>query len=162
MKLSKHDRKGSSRYEAFSLLEMLIVIVIVATLAAIAISRMSRGSSGAAESALVTDLEVLRKAIDLFAAEHHGTYPSVSNIADQFTQYTDIFGDAQPSKDATHIYGPYLQKIPPLTVGPRKGCAGIAAADAAGVGWIYNEKKGTIRANTTLEKALSGILYRYF
>jgi type II secretory pathway pseudopilin PulG len=144
------------------LLEVLIVAAIIATLAAIAISRMSRGSRGADESALVADLEVLRKAIDLFAAEHHGTYPSVSNIASQLTQYTDIFGDAQAKKDSTHIYGPYVGKIPPLTVGPRKGCTGIAAADADVVGWIYNEQTHNIRANTAIETAVSGILYRDF
>ena len=144
------------------MLEVLIVIAVVATLAAIAISRMSRGSRGANDSALVADLEVLRKAVDLFAAEHHGTYPSVSDIANQLTQYTDIFGDAQAGRDAAHIYGPYVRSIPPLPVGPRKGCTGIAAADASGVGWIYDEQKHTIRANTTIEKAVSGILYRNF
>ena len=39
--------------------------------------------------------------------------------------------------------------MPPLPVGDKKGNTGIAAADAAGVGWIYAEARGLIRPNLT-------------
>jgi len=151
--------KRRIRNQAFSLLELVIVVAIIAILAAIAIPRMSRGSKGAGDSALAGDLAVLRNAIDIFAAEHSGTFPSATDVADQLTQYTDIDGVAQAAKDPNHIYGPYVRKIPPLPVGVRKSSTGIAAVDGAGVGWIYNATSGSIRANTTTEKDDSDKLY---
>ena len=135
------------RNEAFSLLELVILVVIIGIVAAIAIPRLSRGSAGAADAALARDLAVLRNAIDWFAAEHPGKLPTVANISNQLSQYTDDAGGAQAGKDPTHIYGPYVRKIPPLPVGARKGQVGISDADAATIGWIYNETMGVIYAN---------------
>ena len=141
----KRDRYIQNR--AFSLLELVIVVAIIAILAAIAIPRMSRGSKGAGDSALSGDLAVLRNAIDIFAAEHTGTFPTAANITNQLTQYTDIDGVVSAIKDPNHIYGPYIRKIPPLPVGAEKGSTSIAAAPAVGVGWIYTASTGTIKAN---------------
>jgi len=141
-------KKRRNGHGAFSLLELVIVTVIIAIIAAVAIPRMSRGSKGAGDAALIGDLAVLRNAIEMFVAEHHGHYPSESAIANQLTRYTDFFGDAKATMDTTHIYGPYLRKIPPLPVGKRKGTTDIAANSAVGVGWVYDETTGSIRANT--------------
>lgn len=133
----------------FSLIELVIVVVILGIIGAIAIPRMSRGAKGAADSALVSDLAVLRNAIDLFATEHGGTYPPVLNIVAALTTFSDVQGTAfSPTKDATYYFGPYLRAIPELPVGANKGNTGIAAASGPGVGWIYNETTGTITANT--------------
>ena len=148
-------------HKAFSLLEIVIVVAIIVVVMAIAIPRMSRGGKGASESALTHDLLVLRNAIDHYAAEHGGAYPTTTDIAGQLTQYTDISGDPQAAKDITHMYGPYVRSIPPLPVGQRKGNTGIAASDGPGVGWIYDETTGSIRANTLLgDKDASIHLYR--
>ena len=53
------------------------------------------------------------------------------------------------TKTGDFIYGPYLRSIPPLPVGANQGENGVAAADGAGVGWIYDEDTGTIASNTT-------------
>ncbi|KPK80118.1 MAG: hypothetical protein AMJ81_12435 [Phycisphaerae bacterium SM23_33] len=151
--------QGIRRKKGFSLLELVIVVVILGIIAAIAIPRMSRGSAGATDSAVASNLAVLRNAIDLFATEHDGTFPTAADIANQLTQYTDVAGVAQATKDTTHIYGPYLRKVPPVPVGPRKGSTGIAALDAPGVGWIYDDTEGTIKTNTTTEADVSGKLY---
>jgi general secretion pathway protein G len=135
------------RNTGFSLLELVIVVVIIGIIAAIAIPRMSRGSAGAADSALTANLAVLRNAIDLFSAEHNGAYPAVAAVEAQLTQYTNAAGEAQLARDATHIYGPYVRKIPPLPVGAKKGSTGVAAADGVGVGWIYDAINGEIKAN---------------
>jgi prepilin-type N-terminal cleavage/methylation domain-containing protein len=141
----KMKQERRSKHYAFSLLELVIVVAIIAVLAAIAIPRMSRGSRGAGDAALAANLSVLRNAIDIYAAEHAGTYPSVIDIVNQLTQYTNGAGDAQDTKDTTYIYGPYIRKIPPLPVGAKKGCTGISAMTGDGVGWIYNGS--TIKAN---------------
>ena len=145
--------------KAFSMLELVIVVVIMAIVAAIAIPRLSRGSAGASDSALAGDLSVLRNAIDLYAAEHNGAFPTEADFVGQLTTYTDSAGDDQAAKDATHIYGPYIRKIPPLPVGAKKGETGVAAATAAGIGWIYTPATGEINANTTTEADTSGTLY---
>lgn len=140
----------SIKRRGFSLVELVIVVVIMGIIGAIAIPRMSRGASGAGESALLADLAALRNAIELYAAEHDGTYPAVLTITAQLTTYTDAAGDAQATADATHVYGPYLHSIPTLKVkGTRKGSAGIAASDAAGIGWLYTAASGVIKANST-------------
>src|SRR5205814_10043128 len=104
--------------KGFSLIELVIVVVIIGIIAAIAIPRLSRGSAGAADSALSGNLAVLRSAIDLYATEHGGAYPSVGTFDSQLTLYTDSSGSFSATKSATMMYGPYLRKIPPLPVGP--------------------------------------------
>lgn len=143
----------------FSLLEVVIVVAIIAILAAIGIPRMSRGSKGANDAALSGNLAVLRNAIDLFSAEHGGTFPTEANIENQLTQYSDVDGATNATKTTTYIYGPYVRTIPPLPVGTRKGENGIAAADANDVGWLYTAADGTIKANTTTEKDEADKLY---
>ena len=143
----------------FSLLELIVVVVVIGIVAAIAIPRLSRGAAGATEAAVASDLTSLRKALDLFQAEHNGSFPDATNVAAQLTQYTDITGAVSPTKDAAHLYGPYIRSIPPLPVGLRKGQNGIAAADGATIGWIYNAAAGMIQTNTTTETDSSGNLY---
>ncbi len=140
----------SAKRRAFSLIELVIVVVIIGIIGAIAIPRMSRGAAGAQDAALAGNLAVLRNAIDLFETEHPGIYPAVATFVEQLTTYTNAAGAAQATKDATYIYGPYLRAVPPLPVGAKKGSTGVAAADAAGIGWIYNEATGAIRANTAV------------
>lgn len=153
------ERRRTTR-GGFSLLEVVIVVAIIAILAAIGIPRMSRGSRGANDSALSGNLAVLRNAIDLYAAEHGGTYPAVSTAANQLTMYTNIDGATSASKTTTYVYGPYIRSIPPLPVGARKGKAGIAASDDPNTGWIYTATSGTINANcTTTEVDDAGVKY---
>lgn len=138
-----------TRRRAFSLIELVIVVVILGIIGAIAIPRMSRGASGAGESALIADLAALRNAIELYKAEHEGTLPTVAKFKEQITTYTTFAGADQATPDSTHIYGPYLHAIPAIKVGTGKGDTGVAAADAAGVAWIYNATTGDINANSS-------------
>lgn len=142
------------RTKGFSLIELVIVVVIIGIIGAIAIPRMSRGSAGANDSALVGDLAVLRNAIDLYAAEHGGTFPAYATLTAQLTQFTDKFGAAQVNKDATHIYGPYVRKIPPLPVGTNKGDNTFTdTLGTAGIGWFYDQNTGEVRANLPVGEA---------
>src|ERR1035437_8198219 len=104
--------KKSRKASGFSLLEMMLVVVIIGLIAAIAIPRMSRGAAGAGDSALAGSLAVMRDAIDRYAAEHGGAFPTVANFVANLTTYTDASGAAQATKDTTHIYGPYLRQVP--------------------------------------------------
>lgn len=135
--------KGRTHRRGFSLIELVIVVVIIGIIAAIAIPKMSRGAAGANDSATSQDLSQMRSAIDLFASEHGGTYPSTTpaTFINQLTTYSDISGNAQTTKDTTHIYGPYLKAIPNLPVGTNKGLNTITATGPAGTGsfgWYYD------------------------
>jgi len=153
-------RHRGTKRQGFSLLEVVIVVAIIAILAAIGIPRMSRGARGASDSALSGDLATLRNAIDLYAAEHAGAYPDAADPNTQLTQYTNAAGTVNATKTTTYIYGPYVRVIPPLPVGAKKGSTKIAAADAAGVGWIYDKTEGKIHANAAAdEKDEAGKLY---
>jgi len=138
----------NTRRAGFSLLELVIAVVIIGIIAAIAIPRMSRGSAGAADSALSGNLAVLRNAIDLYSAEHGGSYPALASFSDLLTKYSNAAGtETAASRDATHPYGPYLRAVPPLPVGADKGKTSVVATYTAGNGWIYTVATGQITAN---------------
>lgn len=135
-----------ARRRGFSLLELVIVVVILGIIGAIAIPRLSRGASGAADSALSSNLAVLRNAIDLYAAEHQGNFPALATFSDQLLLYSDIGGSTNASPTTVYVYGPYLRAIPPLPVGTKAGKTDVDAAIGADVGWIYDADTGTISA----------------
>ncbi|MFA9477365.1 type II secretion system protein [Phycisphaerales bacterium AB-hyl4] len=157
-----HTRKRQHP-AGFSLIELVIVVVIIGIIGAIAIPRMSRGASGAADSALTANLSVLRNAIDLYAAEHNGTFPSLANIEEQLTDRTNAAGVAMDDGDlADFPFGPYLRTVPPLPVGANQGENGFTDdPGSAGAGWVYDEDTGTLYANTLgSERDSSNKLYR--
>ncbi|MGD9689791.1 MAG: type II secretion system protein [Phycisphaerales bacterium] len=154
--LPRTSRRG------FSLIELVIVVVIIGIIAAIAIPRMSRGAGGAQESALQSNLATMRNAIDLYYTEHSNVFPVAATFAAQMTQFSSDAGTTQATKDATFIYGPYLRAIPALPVGAKKGSNGVDTADGAGIGWIYTNATGQIRANTTTEVDSRGVLYNTY
>jgi prepilin-type N-terminal cleavage/methylation domain-containing protein len=148
------SRKQNNR-TGFSLIELVIVVVIIAIIGAIAIPRMSRGAAGASDSAVKGDLQQMRTALDIYAGEHGNSFPAFGTITTQLTEYTDDQGNVSATKDATHIYGPYMRSIPTLPVGPAtfKGTStfidgsGGAAPGATAGAWLYNYTTGTVQAN---------------
>src|SRR5690606_26010939 len=109
--------------------------------------RMSRGSKGAIDSALKSDLAVLRNAIELYQIEHDGLYPTVTDFHDQLETYSSITGATSPTKNATHYLGPYIATVPAVSVGANKGLATVGDSVGPGLGWIYDEATGEIYAN---------------
>jgi prepilin-type N-terminal cleavage/methylation domain-containing protein len=149
-----------SQRRGFSLVELVVVIVIIGILAAMAIPRLSRGSSGAADAALSGNLAVIRNAIEMYAAEHRNTYPgpTAEKFEQQLTSYTDLSGNVSATRDTTHLYGPYLQSIPPMPIGdPSKPTEVLIDATnspptvvtTGGEGWLYNPSTGEFIANTS-------------
>jgi prepilin-type N-terminal cleavage/methylation domain-containing protein len=118
----------------FTLVELLIVVIILAVLAAIVVPQFSASTTEAKEAALDANLSRMRSAIELYAAQHGGTYPGqktasggtcpagtgvtngtgAANTAqaaiDQLTLFTDANGVACGLSDTTYKYGPYLRK----------------------------------------------------
>jgi prepilin-type N-terminal cleavage/methylation domain-containing protein len=114
----------------FTLVEMIIVIIIMGILAAVIIPQIGTTSADAKVSAVKQDLATMRNAVEVYYSQHNNAYPGAQKndgsgavgtageaataFVDQLTKYSDIKGACQGTKDATHIYGPYLKggKLP--------------------------------------------------
>ena len=136
----------------FTLVEILIVVVILGILAAVVIPQFSEASTEAKTSSLCTDLQTVRSQIELYKIQHNDVLPQpeAAGTWNRLTQYTDIAGEAQAAKDATHIYGPYLQKVPTNSfnnLGTVR--TGGAAAGANTHGWVFNATTGAFQADDT-------------
>ncbi len=139
---------GFRRLRAFSLIELVIVVVILGVIGAIAIPRMSRGAAGATESGAISDLAIIRSAIELYAAEHTGEFPALTTFSDQLTMYSDIDGNTNATKTSVFMYGPYIRAIPVQKAGPQRGSNTVTGTQStAGAGWWYTESSGDIRIN---------------
>ncbi len=154
-------------YRGFSLIELVIVVVIIGIIGAIAVPRMSRGARGASDSAVTANLRVLRDALDLYATEHGGSYPTFVNMPNALLQYTNSAGTVSATKTATAIYGPYIRAIPKLPVGENKGVAvftnTLPSATVDFGGWYYGQTTGEVLANCTdAETDEAGVKYNTY
>ncbi len=140
------------------MVELVIVIVIIGVIAAVAVPRISRGAKGADLAALRASLAGLRNAIDMYAAEHGGAFPTGADqaaIEAVLTQKTDASGTVS----TTGEFGPYLRSgFPPAPVGVNKGKTTIiittgdptptTATEGTGEGWIYSTNTGKVVVNS--------------
>ncbi|MBN1816614.1 MAG: prepilin-type N-terminal cleavage/methylation domain-containing protein [Sedimentisphaerales bacterium] len=132
--MKRRMRKG------FTLVEILIVVVILGILAAIVIPQFTNASEEASVNSLRADLQTMRSQIELYKVQHLGQTPTVADFVTQMTGQTNINGAAGTD------FGPYLERIP---TNQFVNSNTVAAADAAGVGWVYNATTGRISAATT-------------
>jgi general secretion pathway protein G len=95
----------------FTLVEILIVVIILGILAAIVIPQFTKASEQARESALASDLQMVRSQLELYKVQHLENYPSGATSVLWTTQLTEKT-DAAGSTSGTDDYGPYMQKFP--------------------------------------------------
>jgi len=127
----------------FTLVEILIVVVILGILAAIVVPQFTQASTEAKMNSVCSNLQSLRSQIELYKVQHNDTAPLQGTFIEQMTETSDIDGATSGSKlrDATHIYGPYLERIPE---NPFNNMSTVVDWTAAG-GWQYNQATGEIR-----------------
>ena len=103
----------AKRKKGFTLVELLVVIVVLAVLAAIVLPKFMNSTKRSKETALKSDLKLVRNAISLFQADTD-CFPKA---------LTDLIAATAPPKgldtagaDVVIIpadwHGPYLQEVP--------------------------------------------------
>ncbi len=142
--------------KGFTLVEILIVVVILGILAAIVIPQFTEASTEAKLSSLCTDLQTVRSQIELYKVQHNDILPlpeSGGATWNRLTQYSDISGNVQATKDATYCYGPYLQKIPTNQFSDDSTIDVDGTAGDGGNGWYLNSTSGEFRADDSAAHA---------
>ena len=105
----------AARKRGFTLVELLVVIVVLAILAAIVLPKFMDSSTRSKESALRTDLKLMRNAISIFQADI-GKYPlSPADLAE--TDKTKVKGADGAVVSATDWHGPYIETVPTDPIG---------------------------------------------
>jgi len=154
-------------HRGFSLVELVIVVVIIGVLSAVAVPRISSAAKGAKAEALLATLTNVRKAIDVYYAEH-GKYPGYTPgtttpnntiFINQLMDYSSETGATNGVGNSTFLYGPYLR--PPFPENPFnhlstvvvKANASVADPVKESVGWVAVLSDGAFyisAATTTL------------
>lgn len=133
----------------FTLVEILIVVVILGILAAIVIPQFTDASTSAKESALKTDLQTMRSAIELYKIQHTDALPSagVATFAQCLAGQTDVAGAVGTD------FGPYVQQIPTNAFDGSKVVTEGTATPGSGAGWYFNTSTGAFNANDDPNRA---------
>lgn len=102
-----------NRQNAFTLVELLIVIIIIAVLAAIAIPKFSNSTTRSKESALRSNLKLVRNAADLFRADT-GLFPKDLASLSATSAPTQGYDSTATLANITVAdwRGPYLLAVP--------------------------------------------------
>ncbi|MGB0767519.1 MAG: type II secretion system protein [Phycisphaeraceae bacterium] len=126
--------------KGITLIELMIVVTLLAILAAIVIPTFSNANETAKSSAVASQLNTIKKSLNLYKNDHNGVYPTDAQMIDSQWQAlvnsTDIDG-AITGDD----YGPYFQK-PPFNAFMDSD---VVAADNSAA-WQYDSAAGEIHA----------------
>ncbi len=154
----------------FTLLEMLIVIVVLGIIAMIIVPQISVSSADANLRTLQTNLNTLRKTVEIYYKQHDDTYPGFNNTSGapansgtsktafvaQLVKYTAIDGAVSNTKDATYKFGPYI-KGEALPTNPYNQKNSVVCdidetnitvrASSGTTGWKFYNRTGVLLAN---------------
>ena len=145
---------NSRRRNAFTLIEVLIVVIIMAVLAATIIPQFTTSTKDAKESSLKFNMHTMRAQIELYKAQHNGTYPPIENNSiPKLTKKTTAGGADNGD------LGPYVDQIPAnpcdgknfVTAVSLNGAIPTGPADGNG-GWQYDAATGQIWPNCTTDE----------
>ncbi len=113
-RLMRNIRLGKVK-KGFTLVELLIVIIIIAVLAAIAIPKFANSSTRSKESALRSNLKILRDSVELFKADTSCYPSSLADLAATTAPTSGLKTDGTAGActiTSTDWRGPYVQVVP--------------------------------------------------
>lgn len=140
----------SDVHKGFTLVEMLVIVVLLGILAATVIMAVTDVSDQTRDTALRSDLHIVRSQIEVYMQGHLDTFPSKEGFVEQMTGKTHRDGSAGGD------LGPYLLEIP---TNPYNNDATVTCRDDdsqlgdGGSGWHYNATTGGFHANDSPEHA---------
>ena len=143
---------------AFTLVEILIVVSIMGIMAGIVVPQLADASDDAKEATLATDIQLLRKQIEMYKVQHGGRGPhlnqrgrnNVRNLIRRMTERTDADGRL----NANGAYGPYVNAWPVNPLADESVAADVRAGTRSQPprngrsGWYYNRDTCMIYANS--------------
>jgi len=147
--------RASCRLHGFTLIEVLIVVALVAVLAAIVIPKFASSTEDARQSALESNMHVMRSQIQVYKAQHFGDYPAIrNNDLPQLTSATNVHGETgTPGPD--YPCGPYVaEALPPNPFDESNKVTAVVAPGKKPTGpvgnlggWQYDVSNGAIWPN---------------
>ena len=162
----KHTITNRSARSGFTLVEILIVVIILGILAAIVIPQFASASNDARKNSLMSQMQLVRSQLSLYALEHRDAYPPLL-IAGGATAWDNmtVKTNADHTTTGTPTLGPYLMQSPVnhlnslttvtvVTGTTDYGTGGVAAPGSAGA-WVFNASTGKIWATS----AKRGFIY---
>ena len=116
------DVMRSSSCPGFTLIELLIVVVVLGILAAIAIPQFTSTADEAKASSLQSNLQVLRRILEMYRFQHNAIYPGYpfgggspteEETVNQLTLVTRVDRSWAALGTAGFPYGPYVKRSLP-------------------------------------------------
>lgn len=163
------------RARAFTLVEIMIVVVLLAVLAAIVLPAIGKGNAMAKESALASNMSLLRRFMLIYKCQHLEVSPGYPNgdtsvtpadqaFRDQAMLSSKASGQTAPVGTADYPYGPYLSKIPRNPFNEKDTILMLSNGQAFPVtpddqhGWVCKPETGEIRPGNA-GTDLGGVAY---
>jgi len=136
----------------FTLVEILIVVVILGILAAIVIPQFTDASTQAKESAVASDLQMMRSQLELYKIQHNDNLP---DCTDQASFEACMLEQTGQDGAAGTDFGPYMGKLPSNPFVDGDTADDITFVDSGScpssglTGWWMRSDTGEFRANDT-------------
>ena len=137
--------RSFSHSKGFTLIEILIVVIILGILAAIVIPQFTNASDDARRSAVATQLQTIRSAVELYKLQHGDSYPTTDGSKTAANWSWALLIGTSLSYDGKTV-GPYLQQTPR---NPMNSSATVAATAASGSGWVFDTQGRTFAIDKT-------------